>query len=301
MVVFWIVNVVYAESKIRSRSSFQLMQVLAHKLKLFLVNFSLITCADANKYYLIITLCSCFFLQSNHSTKLSLDWIAGVAAVILLVDFNKDYRFIVNADSVRKQPYAKEYLVQHIKLVAILFELIDYHVFYLAGQSCFGEIKVDLFQLIISVIFQNTFCLRNFLAAVPVNDCPFTRSLFSGKVYVAPLMIASYLGDHKAVEIIIGSIGSRSKNVLLKKTNQGDDCQGDDCLTLAKEALDIAQLLYDEAREYEVKAATQSERKRREKIVVKHAEKLEMAVELVRRLDSMKSSVSALAGLSISL
>lgn len=108
-------------------------------------------------------------------------------------------------------------------------------------------------------------------------------------------MIASYLGDHKAVEIIIGSIGSRWKNVLLKKTNQGDDC-----LNLAKEAQDIAQLLYDEARVYESEATTQMERKRREKIVVKHAEKLEKAVELVRRLDSMKSSLSALTRLSIS-
>ena len=163
-------------------------------------------------------------------------------------------------------------------------------------SSCFTALRTRAYKVLRELAIKQNLCDPIPLSTeAEVNDCPFTRPLFSGKVYVTPLMIASYLGDHKAVEIIIGSIGSRWKNVLLKKTNKGDDC-----LTLAKEAQDIAQLLYDEARVYESEATTQMERKRREEIVVKHAEKLEMAVELVRRLDSMKSSVSALTRLSIS-
>ena len=163
-------------------------------------------------------------------------------------------------------------------------------------SSCFTALRTRAYKVLRELAIKQNLCDPIPLSTeAEVNDCPFTRPLFSGKVYVTPLMIASYLGDHKAVEIIIGSIGSKWKNVLLKKTNKGDDC-----LTLAKEAQDIAQLLYDEARVYESEATTQMERKRREEIVVKHAEKLEMAVELVRRLDSMKSSVSALTRLSIS-
>eukprot|EP00985_Skeletonema_marinoi_P016580 scaffold8948_cov151-Skeletonema_marinoi.AAC.1 len=103
------------------------------------------------------------------------------------------------------------------------------------------------------------------------------------EVFVTPLMIASYLGDYKAADILIQCAGKKWKDDVLAKSSQGDDC-----LTLAKEARDIAQLLYDEAREYEVEAATKKELKRREKIVGEYAENLEMAVRLVERLNSMK-------------
>ena len=79
VMVSWIVNVVNAGAaliRLGLYMSFQLVQVLAHKLELSLVNFSPITNANTNKYYLIETLCSCLFLQSNHSTKFSLDRIA---------------------------------------------------------------------------------------------------------------------------------------------------------------------------------------------------------------------------------
>jgi len=103
------------------------------------------------------------------------------------------------------------------------------------------------------------------------------------EVFVTPLMIASYLGNYKAADILIQCAGKKWKDDVLAKSSQGDDC-----LTLAKEARDIAQLLYDEARAYEVEAATKKELKRREKIVGEYAENLEMAVQLVERLNSMK-------------
>ncbi len=103
------------------------------------------------------------------------------------------------------------------------------------------------------------------------------------EVHVSPLMIASYLGDYEAAEILIQSAGKKWKNVVLAKSSQGDDC-----LALAKEARDIAQLLYDEALTYEVEATSKKERKEREAIVLLHAEHLEMAFKLVERLDSMK-------------
>lgn len=104
-----------------------------------------------------------------------------------------------------------------------------------------------------------------------------------GEVYVSPLMIASYLGDYKAADILIRSAGKKWKNVVLAKSSQGDDC-----LALAKEARDVAQLLYDDALAYEVEATSKKDRKKREAIVVMHAENLEMAFELVERLNSTK-------------
>lgn len=64
-------------------------------------------------------------------------------------------------------------------------------------------------------------------------------------IFVTPLMVASYLGDYAAADIVIQSLEDRWAEAILAKSHGGDDC-----LSLAMEAEDIAMKLYVEARGY---------------------------------------------------
>lgn len=104
------------------------------------------------------------------------------------------------------------------------------------------------------------------------------------EVFVTPLMIASYLGDYTAVDVIIRSSGEKWREAVLIKSLPGRD----DSLALAKEALGIARLLYDESKAHHAEAKSQEELDAQEKIVREHATGLEMAEKLVERLTGMK-------------
>ena len=100
--------------------------------------------------------------------------------------------------------------------------------------------------------------------ARPIDRIPLSeRRDDGGKVFVTPLMIASYLGDYKAADIILQTGGGKWEDVLVnQKSNPG----GYDSLALAEEARDISQLLYDEARARLAEATTMRERKVNRKI-----------------------------------
>ena len=104
-------------------------------------------------------------------------------------------------------------------------------------------------------------------------------------VFVTPLMIASYLGDYKAVDFIIRHSREKWMSAVLAKSRPG----GDDCAALAKEARDLAQMLLGEAQELLGDATiSQEERDAKEKIIQERTDNLEMAEKLVTRLDDMK-------------
>ena len=110
---------------------------------------------------------------------------------------------------------------------------------------------------------------------------PCDRIPLSDEVFVTPLMIASYLGDYTAVDIILQIAGEKWGDVIVgQKSNPG----GYDSLALAEEARDISQLLYDEARASLAEATTMREKKVKEKTLVECAKSFESAEELVRRL-----------------
>jgi hypothetical protein len=104
------------------------------------------------------------------------------------------------------------------------------------------------------------------------------------EIFVTPLMVASYLGDYTAVDIIIRNSQEKWGEAVLAKSLPGRD----DSLALAKEALEIAQLLYDELKAHQAEARTQEERDAQEEIVAEYATGLEMAEKLVERLAGMK-------------
>ena len=101
-------------------------------------------------------------------------------------------------------------------------------------------------------------------------------------VSVTPLMIACYLGDNEAASAIIELSGNRWYEAVLAKTKQGEDC-----LDLAKEALGIAEKLYEEAKVQD-EATTKKERAKQEKNIEQCKVKLEMATDLVDRIQSLK-------------
>lgn len=118
--------------------------------------------------------------------------------------------------------------------------------------------------------------------ARPIDRIPFSERSDDGyEVYVTPLMVASYLGDYKAADIILQTEGGKWEDVLV---NQKSDPGGYDSLALAEEARDISQLLDDEARSDLAEATTMRERKVKEKTLVECAKSFESAEELVRRL-----------------
>ena len=104
------------------------------------------------------------------------------------------------------------------------------------------------------------------------------------KVFVTPLMVSSYLGDYTAVDVIIRNSGEKWREAVLAKSLPG----GDDSLALAKEALEIAQLLYDGSKVLQAEANTQEERDAQDQIFAEYATGLEMTEKLVGRLASMK-------------
>jgi len=111
-----------------------------------------------------------------------------------------------------------------------------------------------------------------------------------GKVFVTPLMIASYLGDYTAADIILQFAGEKWGDVIVgQKSNPG----GYDSLALAEEARDISQMLYDEARARLAEATTMREKKVKEKTLVECAKSFESAEELVRRLAQMQPEFPA--------
>jgi hypothetical protein len=116
---------------------------------------------------------------------------------------------------------------------------------------------------------------------IPLSE----RTDDGGRIFVTPLMIASYLGDYTAADIILQHVGERGEDVIL---GQKSDPGGYRSLTLAEEARDISQLLYDEARAHLAEATTMRERKVKEKTLVECAKSFEAAEELVRRLAQMQ-------------
>ena len=104
------------------------------------------------------------------------------------------------------------------------------------------------------------------------------------EVFVTPLMVSSYLGDYTAVDVIIRNSGEKWRDAVLAKSLSG----GDDSLTLAKEALEISQLLYDGSKVLQAEAKTQEERDVQGQIVAEYATGLEMTEKVVGRLAGMK-------------
>mmetsp|Transcript_10484 Transcript_10484/g.18449 ORF Transcript_10484/g.18449 Transcript_10484/m.18449 type:complete len:594 (-) Transcript_10484:223-2004(-) len=105
----------------------------------------------------------------------------------------------------------------------------------------------------------------------------------SDDVLVTPLMVASYLGDDRAADIIIQNSENRWAEAVLAKTRHGDDC-----LALATEARDIAEKLYMESKDHLDEATTEEDREKQEHIIEQHKESFEMATKLVERIESLK-------------
>ncbi len=142
----------------------------------------------------------------------------------------------------------------------------------LCGESMHVAIRTKAYYVLQAVLATMGPCDR-----IPLSE----RSDDGYKVYVTPLMIASYLGDYTAAEIILQTEGGKWEDVIVnQKSNPG----GYDSLALAEEARDISQLLYDEARASLAEATTMRERKVKEKALVECAKSFEAAEELVRRL-----------------
>lgn len=103
-------------------------------------------------------------------------------------------------------------------------------------------------------------------------------------VIVTPLMVACYLGDAKAVNVIIALSKKRWAEAVLVTTRQGDDC-----LDLAVESRDIAEKLYEESKEQLDEIATKKDQARQEKNIEQCKENLEMATNLVEHIRSLKN------------
>lgn len=144
---------------------------------------------------------------------------------------------------------------------------------------CFSIINIIAYFSITPAIRVRAYNVLLMLTALE-NPCD---SLISNvEVFVTPLMIASYLGDYTAVDIIIRNAGEKWRETVLMQSRPG----GDDSLALATEARDVAQKLYDESMSFE--ANSQEEREGKEKIAENCAERLEMTEKLVNRLYHMK-------------
>ena len=112
----------------------------------------------------------------------------------------------------------------------------------------------------------------------------FALPLEGYEVFVTPLMVASYLGDYKAADILIQNLGEDWADAVLLKARPCNQ----DCLDLAMEARDIAKLLYDESTAKLNGAMPQDNSGIQKNLVEEHAERLANTVELVERLVHMK-------------
>lgn len=117
-----------------------------------------------------------------------------------------------------------------------------------------------------------------------VHVCDPIPQLETG-VIVTPLMVACYLGDEKAAGAIIPLFESKRWTEAVLATTR----QGEDCLDLAMESLDIAEELHGESMEQLKGIATKKDRAKQEKIVEQCKMNLEMATNLVERIRSLKN------------
>ena len=102
--------------------------------------------------------------------------------------------------------------------------------------------------------------------------------------FVTPLMVASYLGDYTAADIIIRNAEDQWADMVLAKSRPG----GFSCLSLAMDAKDISQQLCDESKAHLENATKLEDQDVQEKIIEQYSESLEMAKKLVERLVSME-------------
>lgn len=112
----------------------------------------------------------------------------------------------------------------------------------------------------------------------------FDLSFDGNEVFVTPLMVASYLGDYKAAEILIRNLGEDWVDAVLSKARPCNQ----DCLDLAIEARDMAKLLHDESTAKLDETPPQDDSGVQKKLVDELAERLENSVKLVDRLVPMK-------------
>ena len=140
---------------------------------------------------------------------------------------------------------------------------------------------------IFTAIHARTYNVLQILTLAMKNPCgriPLPRGDENDEVFVSPLMIASYLGDFTAADIIIQNADEKWADIVLSTSRPG----GYDCLSLAIETQDIATKLYDESKTNLESATAQEDREAQEKIIEQYSQNLEKAQKLVERLTSMK-------------